>query len=42
VAFRESAAGLSDHLILAESQARGCELVTFDKQLQKVAGVKAP
>ncbi len=38
VAFREGRASLSDYMILAESQARGCELVTFGKRLQKTPG----
>jgi predicted nucleic-acid-binding protein len=38
VAFRDGKAELSDYMILAESQARGCELVTFDKGLQKTPG----
>jgi len=38
VAFREGRADLSDYMILAESQARGCELVTFDNGLQKTPG----
>ena len=38
VAFRDGSADLSDYMILAESQARGCELVTFDKRLQKAPG----
>jgi predicted nucleic-acid-binding protein len=41
VAFREGRADLSDNMILAESQARGCELVTFDKRLQKIPGAVA-
>jgi predicted nucleic-acid-binding protein len=36
--FREGGAGLSDYMILAESRRRGCELVTFDKRLQKSSG----
>jgi predicted nucleic-acid-binding protein len=36
--FREGGAGLSDYMILADSRQRGCELVTFDKRLQKAAG----
>ena len=38
-AFREGPADFADYLILAESEAAGHTLVTFDRRLQRTAGV---
>ena len=40
--YRVAGADFSDYLILAESKARGAELLTFDKRLLKSTGTKAP
>jgi predicted nucleic-acid-binding protein len=39
-AFREGGADFSDYLILADSEAAGCRLVTFDARLRKSPGVE--
>jgi predicted nucleic-acid-binding protein len=38
--FKNSAADFADCLILVESRARGCELLTFHRKLAKQAGVQ--
>jgi predicted nucleic-acid-binding protein len=40
-AFKEGSADFADYLILAESEAAGHALVTFDRRLQRTAGVTA-
>ena len=40
-AFKDGAADFADYLILAESEAAGHTLVTFDKRLQRTASVSA-
>jgi len=38
--FKENSCGFSDCLIAAESQAADCTLITFDKKLSRLPGVK--
>lgn len=40
--YRNGGADFADYLILAESRARGAELLTFDKRLLKSGGTRAP